>query len=219
MENPIGASPDAPYDASMPDRAPRLAVLGWSDSVEQLLPQLCSLLGFSIVGVGDRSAAALIRARRSTNAPYFQHTAEMIRRLEYDVLLVADTDAAIELVPRAASRGAHLIGEASSLSASALDAVATAAVRRGVPLALARPLLRRPAVEAALQLVRDDARWRPSLVTIELGGPRAEEQQLRDAVALATRLVPEPPHQVTAAAAPSARHVAASSATRRTRSS
>ena len=41
-----------------------------------------------LVGVADRRTASLIRARRATNASCFQHTAEMVRRLDYDALLI-----------------------------------------------------------------------------------------------------------------------------------
>ena len=193
----------------MSERAPRLAVLGWSDRTERLLSELRARGGYAVVGVGERSAAALIRARRATNAPCFQHTAEMVRRLDYDALLLADPAATEELASAAASRGAQLIAEAEALPAAALDALATAAVRHSVPLALARPLLRHPAIEALIALIGGDAMWRPALVSLDLGGPRSTEAQVRDAVALATRLFADAPAQVTAASAPAANHLRA----------
>ena len=188
---------------------PTLAVLGWSDRAERLLPQLHAQGGFTVAGVGDRSATALIRARQATNAPCFQHTAEMVRRLDYDALLIADGASGSDLAGAAAARGAQLIAVADALPAAALGAAATAAVRHGVALALSRPLLHEPAIEALLSLLEDDPDWRPALAGIELRGPRPVEEQLRDAVALASGLLATSPLRVTAAAAPAANHLAA----------
>ena len=188
---------------------PTIAVLGWSDRAERLLPQLHAQGGFTVAGVGDRSATALIRARQATNAPCFQHTAEMVSRLDYDALLIADGASGVDLAGAAAARGARLIAVADALPAAALDAAATAAVRHGVALALSRPLLHQSAIEALLSLPEDDPDWRPALAGVELRGPRPVEEQLRDAVALASGLLPASPLRVTAAAAPAANHLAA----------
>ena len=133
----------------------------------------------------------------------------MVSRLDYDALLIADGASGVDLAGAAAARGARLIAVADALPAAALDAAATAAVRHGVALALSRPLLHQSAIEALLSLPEDDPDWRPALAGVELRGPRPVEEQLRDAVALASGLLPASPLRVTAAAAPAANHLAA----------
>ena len=187
----------------------QLAVLGWSDRIEQLLPLLEARAGMRLAGVGDRRTASLIRARRATNAPCFQHTAEMVRRLDYDALLIGGAEPAVELAATAAGRGADLLAEGDALSAEALDAVPPAAVRHGVALALVRPPLRSSGVEALSELLASDPEWRPSLVTMELSGPRSAAALLRDGVALSTRLLGTAPAHVSAALAGGEDYIAA----------
>ena len=177
-----------------------LATLGWDRRVERALPLLEAHAGCRLVGVGDRSGVALVRARAATGAPCFQHTAEMVRRLDYDALLIADPEAGAELANTAAARGAHLFAFGDALPSAALEAVATAAVRHGGALALLRPLLQSSGVAHVRALAAGDPSARPTLLTLELQDRRRPESLLRDAVALAVRLLAAAPERVTAAA-------------------
>ena len=177
-----------------------LAVLGWDERVERVLPLLEAHAGCRLVGVGDRSGVALVRARAATGAPCFQHTAEMVRRLDYDALLITDPEAGAELANTAAARGADLFAFGDALPRAALEAFATAAVRHGVALALLRPLLQSSGVAHVRALAAGDPSARPALLTLELQDRRRPEALLRDAVALAVRLLGAAPERVTAAA-------------------
>ena len=46
-----------------------LAILGWDERVERILPLLEAHAGCRLVGVADRSGVALVRARAVTGAP------------------------------------------------------------------------------------------------------------------------------------------------------
>ena len=178
-----------------------LAILGWDERVERILPLLEAHAGCRLVGVADCSGVALVRARAVTGAPCFQHTAEMVRRLDYDALLIADAEAGADLASSAAARGADLFALGDVMPSAALEALATAAVRHGVALALLRPLLQGSGVAHVRALVAGNADARPDLLTIELQDRRPPEALLRDAVALATRLLEAAPERVSAAAA------------------
>ena len=177
-----------------------LAILGWKERVERVLPLLEAHAGCRLVGVGDRSGVALVRARAATGAPCFQHTAEMVRRLEYDALLITDPEAGAELANTAAAPGADLFAFGDALPGTALGALATAAVRHGVALALLRPLLQSSGVAHVRALAAGDPSARPALLTPELQDRRRPESLLRDAVALAVRLLGAAPERVTATA-------------------
>jgi hypothetical protein len=180
----------------MTDR--RLAILGWDDRVRPLLAPLEAYAGLCVAGVGDRGGTALVRARGATGAPCFQHPAEMLRRLDYDALLVASAEADAELAGTAAARGADLIALGDVLPGAALEAVATAAVRHGVALAIVRPLLRGAGFEAVADLLAETSP--AELLSIEVHDQRPSQAILRDAVALALRTLQATPQRVTAAA-------------------
>ena len=177
----------------------RIAVLGWGEAAERLVPSVAARADWRLVGVADQRGIALVRARRATGAACFQHPAEMLRRLDYDLLLIDDPEAS-ELGSIAASRGADLLVAGESMPAAALEELATAAVRHGGTLTVFRPLLRSHGVAQIAALGAVDAGWRPSYLAIDVQDEHGVEPQLRDAIALAMRLIGRAPERVTAAA-------------------
>ena len=171
---------------------PRLVICGWNDGTPELAAAL-ELQGLVPVAVGDRRPAHLAQAREHTGLPCYQHLHEMGRGVDYDVALIDCEADAAEMATAAAEQGADLVVTARAAAAESLVAIEAAARRAGVALALVGPLTHAVDFEAARLLTMDEQRWAPALVHIELSDEGSCTAMLRDAVTVATRLLPDTP--------------------------
>ncbi len=99
----------------------------------------------------------------------------------------------MEMATAAAEQGADLVVTARAATAESLVAIEGAARRAGVALALVGPLTHAVDFEAARVLTMDEQRWAPALIHIELSDDGSCTALLRDAVTVATRLLPDTP--------------------------
>lgn len=161
----------------------RLAVCGWDEHAREALTALEATGAFVGAAIGDRSGSALVRARRDTGLPCFQHVAEMVRAAEYDAILFAGALAHAEELPAgtmiAAARGAHLFLLAEGASGAALLSAATAATAHGVPLTLLQPAMHDPGLA---DLARTVAAGDPVYLDITVEAPTEADLLLRTAV-------------------------------------
>lgn len=171
---------------------PRLVLCGWNDGTPELAAAL-ELQGLVPVAVGDRRPARLAQARERTGLPCYQHLREMARGVDYDAALIDCEADAVEMASAAAEQGADLVVTTRAAGAESLVAIEAAARRGGVALALVGPLTHAVDLEAARLLTMDEQRWAPALAHIELSDEGSCTALLRDAVAVATRLLPDTP--------------------------
>ncbi len=177
-----------------------LAVFGWRDGLAGLLCRLEQRASLRAVAVGDRHATRLVQARSETGLPCYQHLLEMARATEYDAAYIGTSALAGEIADHAASRGADLLVNGDDMDGEAMSAVAAAAVRHGVALAVLRPALRSAGYAFLSGLAASDSRWQPRFLSLEMRGARPASTLMRDTVAAAIQLSSEEPLEVTASA-------------------
>ncbi len=178
----------------------RLAVCGWDDEIADVLHALRLGARLAPVAVGDRQAARLVRARTATGLACYQHLLEMLRAVDVDAVLVTDATQADELAEVAARRGADLLLDGDAMDGSALMSAVGAARRHDVALAVLRPSLQAAAPAFLAALVASDAAWRPRFLAVDVARPASAVAALREAAALAVRLLPDAPAQAMASA-------------------
>ncbi len=171
----------------------RLAIYGWDDDTERLLGALRSTAPFAVAAVGDHSAGALVRARAATGSPCYQHVLEMFRGARYDVALLMAGAGAAQAAEAAAQSGAAVLLSGDHADGTTVIEAAEAAMRARVPFAMLRPRLQQSGTAFLLQLAASDAGWRPRLLDVSLVGPAGAPALMRDATALANRLMLAPP--------------------------
>lgn len=179
----------------------RIAVFGWDEATRPQLEVLERVAGLRPIAVGDRRPAALVRARRATGLPCYQHVLEMLRAADYDAALINAATGGAQAVQAAAARGAALLVVGAHADAATLMEAAEAALRYRVPLTILRPRLRQAGLAFTLGLAAADARWRPRYLDLAIAGgvsPGATGAAalLRDAVAIACALFGASPAQV-----------------------
>lgn len=179
-------------------RSRRLAVLGWHPGTRELVEALIEHAKARTVAVGDTSAFALIRARGAMHASCFQHVLEMVRTVDYELLLIGDDAYGAKAAAMAAQRGATILLDGARLSAATIEAAANAALRHGVPFVLLRPALHTTAIEVAREQFETARAATPRFVSLDLEGDRPAVQSLGDAVGALLALTPATPQHVVA---------------------
>lgn len=168
----------------------RLAVCGWSNAAAEALAALEHTGAFQGVAIGDRSALALVHARRETHAPCYQQVGEMVRSADYDAILFADPDEVPGSAMAAAARGARLILLAEAMTAAALQAASTAASVHDVPVTLLHPARHDAGLRDLAKLVSTEASP-AAFLDVSLEAPIDAPVLLRTAVAHVAALLPE----------------------------
>ncbi len=163
-----------------------LAVCGWDEEAREALLALEATGAFAGCAVGDRSGSALVRARRETALPCFQHVSEMVRGAEYEAILFADAEALASGAVVAAARGAHLLVLADRVGGEALASVAAAASANHVPLSLLQPALRDAGVAALPEMIGPGG---ASYLDVTVEAPWDASHLLRIAVGHVSRLM------------------------------
>lgn len=179
----------------------RLIVCGWDDGAEALLEALRVHANLRPTAVGDTHTASLVRARSATRLSCYQHVRQMVDSLEFDAALIGTSELATELASHAADRGAAILLRGDHMDALALETAANAAALHGVPLAVLRPAIRNAGFTFLTELVAADPHWVPAVLDIEVRDPGPAAGSLRDALAVATRLLGAMPMSVVASAA------------------
>lgn len=180
-------------------RERRLAVLGWRSGTPALVDALTEHARARTVAVGDTRAFALIRARGALQASCFQHVLEMVRTVDYELLLIGDDTYGAQAAEVAARRGATLLVDASRLSAATLEAAASTAQRYGVPFVLLQPGLPIEALEAVGTQLPPLVAATPQFTGVDIEADQPAVQSLRDAVASLLSLTSGTPLNVAAA--------------------
>lgn len=176
----------------------RIAVYGWDEHSALLVQALERAGGLVAVAVGDRRAAALVRARQATGLPCYQHVLEMLRSADYDAALIGATAAAPQVAQQAAAHGAALLLVGDQAEGATLLQAAESALHHSVPLLVIRPRLQQVGLAFLFSLAAADSGWRPRFLDLSLSGAGAVPALLRDAVAIAGRLLPDLPAQAVA---------------------
>jgi len=182
-------------------RERRLAVLGWRSGTRALVEALAEQARARTVAVGDTRAFALIRARGAMQASCFQHVLEMVRTVDYELLLIGDDTYGAPAAEVAARRGATILVDSARLSAATLEAAASTAQRHGVPFACLHPGLPIEALEAALGQMPAQSTSTAQFVAVDIEADQPAVQSLRDAVAALLSLTSAVPLSVAAAGA------------------
>jgi len=178
----------------------RLVVCGWDEQTAALLRAVSLRSDLRAVAIGDDRPAALVRARTATGLPCYQHLREMLRSVEFDVLLVGDTADGEALIELATEQGASIILRGDAADARTLGAAIDAVPLGAGGLNVTRPDLNRAGIDLLASLTSGDPDWAPDLLHIELSNPNGVESALNTAVALLARLQPETATQTAAAA-------------------
>lgn len=177
----------------------RLVVCGWDEQSAALLRAISLRSDLRVVAIGDDRPAALVRARAATGLPCYQHLREMLRAVDYDVLLIGDAADREALLEIAAERGASILLRGDVADARSLR-TATEAVSAGAEaLNIVRPQLNHAGVDLLTSLASGDANWMPNLVQIEINDADGIAAAVQTAVALVARLQPDVATQVVAA--------------------
>ncbi len=164
----------------------RLAICGWDEHALVALEALEATGAFRGAAIGDRSGAALVRARRETALPCYQRVSEMVRAENYDAILFTDPHDIPAEAMVAAARGAHLLLLGESMPGTALLSAASAATAHGVPLTLLQPSMHDPGIEDLAASLGEGPRY----LDITVEAPADAALLLRTAVAHASRLLP-----------------------------
>lgn len=184
---------------SLVRRQRRLAVLGWRTGTRSVVEALAEHARARTVAVGDTRAFALIKARGALHASCFQHVLEMVRSVDYDLLLIGDDTYGAQAAEVAARRGATILVDAARLSAATLEAAATAAQRHDAPFVLLQPGLPLEALEAVAAHLPRQPVMEPQFASIDIEGGEPAAESLRDAVAALLSLTATVPLSVAAA--------------------
>ncbi|MQA00985.1 MAG: hypothetical protein GEU80_17000 [Dehalococcoidia bacterium] len=174
----------------------QIVICGWDQRVPAILEALEAHARLRAVAVGDRQPAPLVRARAATGLACYQHVLEMLRSVPAGAMLLNMDGGAGEYARVAAAHGADLLVVGDVLDGSSLRAAATAARRHGVALAVLRPALRSAGASFLTGLAATDRTWRPRFAEIEVVDDTPAPHQVRTAVALAARLMPDAPVNV-----------------------
>jgi len=177
-----------------------LAVYGWDEHEPRLLNALQHAAPFRLAAVGDGRTAALVRARAATGTPCYQHATEMFRRGDYDAALLASSAGAVQVAQAAAGSGAALLLAGDHADGATIVDAVEAALRARVPFAVLRPRLQQAGIAFLLNLVASEPGWRPRYLEASLVGPADAIELMRNAVALADRLMQHTPDSVSGAA-------------------
>jgi len=173
-----------------------LAVYGWDEHEPRLLNALQHAAPFRLAAVGDGRTAALVRARTATGTPCYQHATEMFRRGSYDAALLASSAGAGQVAQAAAGSGAALLLAGDHADGGTIVEAVEAALRARVPFAVLRPRLQHAGIAFLLNLVAAEPGWRPRYLEASLAGPADAIELMRNAVALADRLMQLTPASV-----------------------
>lgn len=176
----------------------RVAIYGWDEDAAEAWRALTARPGVIAVAIGDGRHAALVRARAATGLPCSSYPLEMLRTAEYDVALIATASQSERAVDIAARRGSGVALLGAATDGTTLLAAAEAAHRYGAALAVMRPALATAGSAALLGRGAEDRGWQPRYLELTVTGNDDAARLLRDAVAMATRLMPGPPDHVTA---------------------
>lgn len=132
-------------------------------------------------------------ARAATGLPCYQHVLEMLRSADYDAALIGAAESAAQVAQAAAGRGAALLLVGDQADGATLLEAAEAALQHRVPLTVIRPRLQQAGLAFVFSLAAADSGWRPRLLDLSLAGGAAVPALLRDAAAIADRLLPDTP--------------------------
>ena len=174
-------------------------MLGWRPGTRALVEALAEHGRTRTVAVGDTRAFALIKARGALQASCFQHVLEMVRSVDYELLLIGDDTYGAQAAEVAARRGATLLVDAARLSAATLEAAAGAAQRHGVPFVLLQPGLPLEALEAVAAELPPQASGGPQFGAVDVEAHQVAVESLREAAAALLSLTSAVPLVVAAA--------------------
>jgi hypothetical protein len=178
----------------------RLVVCGWDEQTAALVRAISLRSELRPVAIGDDRPAALVRARSATGLPCYQHLREMLRAVDYDVILIGDTADREALTELAAEDGAAIILRSDAADAPTLRAASDAVSVGAAGLNVARPELNHAGLELLVSLTSGDPEWAPDLLHIELSDTHGVDAALNTAAALVGRLQPETATQAAAMA-------------------
>ncbi|MGE3856006.1 MAG: hypothetical protein AB7G21_03475 [Dehalococcoidia bacterium] len=177
-----------------------LAVYGWDEHEPRLLNALQHAAPFRLAAVGDGRTAALVRARAATGSPCYQHATEMFRREHFDAALLASAAGAAQVAQAAAGSGAAVLLAGDQADGGTILEAGEAALRARVPFAVLRPRLQHAGIAFLLNLVASEPGWRPCYLEATLAGPADALELIRNAVAVADRLMQTTPDAVSGTA-------------------